>query len=53
MQKKMLYFEVVLFKSVMLDTSKVRDFVSYVLEIPSRQPLEMQKTVMQMHHVME
>ena len=46
------YLRDILFQSVMLDISKVEYPVSYALEIRSRQNRGMQKTVMQMHHVM-
>ena len=47
------YLRDILFQSVMLDMSKVEVPVFFALEILSRKRWEMQKTVMQMHRVME
>ena len=47
------YLRDIFFQFVMLDMSEVEVPVSYALETLSRKQWEMQKTVMQMHRVME
>ena len=47
------YLRDILFQFVMLDMSEVEVLVYYALETLSRKQWEMQKTVMQMHRVME